>query len=213
MRPLLIAMSGLGFAVVMFVSGLIAATAFFKAEPERQLSLVTDTTDVWTDHPVKVNPTAQEFDRLAARPVAKQPPRNVAPGSTAEVRTSEEASDGEAAVQIQPDLQAETIAAHVGWCSDRYRSYRTSDNSYTPYSGGRRECVSPYFGASDTAQAYDPDETEFRPFEGRADLIYAVNERYAGMDHTQYCFSRYRSYRPEDNTYQPYDGGPRRQCQ
>ncbi|MER9232266.1 BA14K family protein [Mesorhizobium sp. M0622] len=23
----------------------------------------------------------------------------------------------------------------------------------------------------------------------------------------QYCFSRYRSYRPEDNTYQPYSGG------
>lgn len=26
------------------------------------------------------------------------------------------------------------------------------------------------------------------------------------------CSSRYRSYRIEDNTYQPYDGGPRRLC-
>jgi hypothetical protein len=213
MRPLLIAMSGLGFAVIMFVSGLIAATAFFKAEPERQLSLATDTTGVWTDHPVKVNPTAQEFDRLAARPTPKQASRTVASGSPAEVTISEKAREGEADSQIQPDMQAETIAAHVAWCSDRYRSYRSSDNSYTPYSGGRRECVSPYFGASDTAQAYDPDETEYRPFEGRVDLIYAATERYVGTDHTQYCFSRYRSYRPEDNTYQPYDGGPRRQCQ
>ena len=34
----------------------------------------------------------------------------------------------------------------------------------------------------------------------------------ASSDHVAYCFSRYRSYRPEDNTYQPYGGGPRRQC-
>lgn len=29
----------------------------------------------------------------------------------------------------------------------------------------------------------------------------------------QSCFARYRSYRVEDNSYQPFDGGPRRQCQ
>jgi hypothetical protein len=32
-------------------------------------------------------------------------------------------------------------------------------------------------------------------------------------DHVDYCFSRYRSYDPQDNTYQPFDGGPRRQCE
>lgn len=32
------------------------------------------------------------------------------------------------------------------------------------------------------------------------------------QEHVAYCFSRYRSYRPEDNSYQPYRGGPRRQC-
>ena len=32
-------------------------------------------------------------------------------------------------------------------------------------------------------------------------------------DHADYCFSRYRSYDPQDNTYQPFDGGPRRQCE
>ena len=34
--------------------------------------------------------------------------------------------------------------AHVAWCSDRWRSYRASDNSYQPYTGPRRTCVSPY---------------------------------------------------------------------
>jgi hypothetical protein len=34
-------------------------------------------------------------------------------------------------------------SAHVQWCYDHYRSYRASDNTYQPYSGPRRECVSP----------------------------------------------------------------------
>lgn len=35
-------------------------------------------------------------------------------------------------------------SAHVQWCYDHYRSYRASDNTYQPYSGPRRQCVSPY---------------------------------------------------------------------
>jgi hypothetical protein len=41
---------------------------------------------------------------------------------------------------------------------------------------------------------------------------YASPPRYAGStSHEQYCYSRYRSYRASDNTYQP-NNGPRRQC-
>ena len=35
-------------------------------------------------------------------------------------------------------------AAHVRWCHNRYRSYRQWDNTYQPYNGPRRQCVSPY---------------------------------------------------------------------
>lgn len=35
-------------------------------------------------------------------------------------------------------------SAHVQWCYDRWRSYRASDNTYQPYNGPRRQCVSPY---------------------------------------------------------------------
>jgi hypothetical protein len=38
-------------------------------------------------------------------------------------------------------------ARHVAWCEDHYRSYRHSDNSFKPYNGPRRECISPYYGA------------------------------------------------------------------
>lgn len=34
--------------------------------------------------------------------------------------------------------------AHVRWCENRWRSYRAYDNSYQPYNGPRRVCVSPY---------------------------------------------------------------------
>lgn len=30
--------------------------------------------------------------------------------------------------------------------------------------------------------------------------------------HADWCFARYRSYRVEDDSYQPYGGGPRQQC-
>jgi len=220
MRPLLIAVSGLGLALVMFLTGLIAATAFFTAEPERQLALATDTNGVWTDHPVKVNPAAQAFDRLAARPAlqqlpAKAPTKVDATSVVADVANMEEASPSiEASNQSQDGLQAETIAAHLEWCSERYRSYRADDNSYTAYSGGRRECVSLYSGAgNDSTDGYGYEETTYLPSAGRVELAY-VNEEadYVSADHAESCFSRYRSYRSEDNSYQPYDGGPRRQC-
>lgn len=35
--------------------------------------------------------------------------------------------------------------AHVSWCYNRYRSYRDWDNTFQPYNGPRRVCVSPYY--------------------------------------------------------------------
>lgn len=33
---------------------------------------------------------------------------------------------------------------HVNWCANRYRSYRTSDNTFQPNHGPRKQCISPY---------------------------------------------------------------------
>jgi hypothetical protein len=33
---------------------------------------------------------------------------------------------------------------HLRWCENQYRSYRASDNTFQPYEGSRRQCVSPY---------------------------------------------------------------------
>lgn len=34
---------------------------------------------------------------------------------------------------------------HTRWCYARYRSYRAYDNTFQPYYGPRRACVSPYY--------------------------------------------------------------------
>ncbi|MER9935709.1 BA14K family protein [Mesorhizobium sp. M0088] len=34
--------------------------------------------------------------------------------------------------------------SHVQWCYDHYRSYRSSDNTFQPNYGPRKECRSPY---------------------------------------------------------------------
>jgi hypothetical protein len=45
----------------------------------------------------------------------------------------------------QPSHGARGLSqSHVDWCFNRWRSYRLSDNSYQPYNGPRRVCVSPF---------------------------------------------------------------------
>lgn len=34
---------------------------------------------------------------------------------------------------------------HYQWCEDHYKSYRASDNTYQPYNGPRKQCLSPYY--------------------------------------------------------------------
>jgi hypothetical protein len=34
---------------------------------------------------------------------------------------------------------------HVDWCYSRYRTYRHWDNTFQPYHGPRKQCISPYY--------------------------------------------------------------------
>lgn len=52
---------------------------------------------------------------------------------------------GAIANQPAPVYQAPRAgSAHVQWCSNRYRSYRASDNTFQPNNGPRKQCNSPY---------------------------------------------------------------------
>jgi len=43
-----------------------------------------------------------------------------------------------------PTPGAQPSINHIQWCSNRYRSYRTSDNTYQPLTGPRTGCNSPF---------------------------------------------------------------------
>jgi hypothetical protein len=126
--------------------------------------------------------------------------------------------------------------AHVEWCFDRYRSYSPEDDSYQPYGGGERQrCESPWTplptAAIDNADAVDAEVSVGAMPEGafgeeksgpqKGPTLLAVDEQHSPADtagmapvgaHEEWCYSRYRSYSVDSNTYQPFDGGPRRSC-
>ena len=52
---------------------------------------------------------------------------------------------GAVAQPQQPSVRPGRMSqSHVDWCFNRYRSYRTSDNTFQPYNGPRQACRSPH---------------------------------------------------------------------
>ncbi|MCI5075414.1 BA14K family protein [Oricola sp.] len=52
-----------------------------------------------------------------------------------------------AAIANQQNQQAtahDATQAHYNWCFAKYKTYRVMDNSYQPYVGPRKPCISPY---------------------------------------------------------------------
>jgi len=96
-----------------------------------------------------------------------------------------------------------------------YRGYRRGYyGGYRGYYGGYRGFYGGY------RSYYDDWAVPFGAFAAGAILggalyaprVYAAPPVYSGAGgHVQWCYSRYRSYRAFDNTFQPYHG-PRRQC-
>lgn len=236
MKPFLAFVGGFVLSLAIFFSGIVMAITYFHAEPVKIQQVGRDVAHLWTAEPQKVEPTAQTFERVAAdsgQPEAKQSravPQGgamaAAASSSAEVdaadvdkMTTAAVTPGDDPALRSPEMEA-MAAAHADWCASRYRSYRPRDDSYTPYSGGRRRCVSPYSEASQgiapTPVSAEPEAEGYIQAESDAPAVYveyASDDMQLDGDHIDYCFSRYRSYRPEDNTYQPFGGGPRRQCE
>lgn len=177
----------------------------------------TDTAAVTTTDPDRAAP-ASDVDNTTTASIDPQP--------------DDAAEEGrmDMADQSEPGINAEQAA----WCYARYRSYRIEDNSYQPYSGGaRRQCEAPGIsvdssntenvaaarqGQQDEQAPPVPeepvygDEPDYEADSGYAEQQTVDNGAQAGA-HEEWCFSRYRSYQVEDNSYQPFDGGPRRACQ
>lgn len=223
MRLVLAALSGFALTISIFAGGIVTAVAYLSADRVERQTPTADTTALWTNEAVRVDADGH-FERIDNPAVA------LVDGGQESSSTSESA---ESMIWVDPVTTAsfeydeafepaeyETEGApfsdaHYAWCAQRYRSYDRADNSYNPYRGGRRECVSPHY---DEVVATSPAEHQVASADGSFGFIAAAqandNDAQAlGAEHVRRCFSRYRSYRLEDNTYQPYGGGPRRQCQ
>ncbi|WEZ85389.1 BA14K family protein (plasmid) [Rhizobium sp. 32-5/1] len=187
------------------IAGSLMAVPNHLPEPEVNELDNIDITSLWTSHPVSVDPSKQSFERLPALVVKLPESADLNPGLDNIVASSIEPSsqmvrsdlidDGElSSVDLSSIYQADTQAA--AWCANRYRSYRASDNTYQPYSGGRRQCEPPFSSSvHETATADVVQQT--------SDI---AEIGYSGDSHAEWCLSRYRSYNPNDNTFRAFSG-------
>ena len=234
MKYLFAFISGFFLTLVIFVSGAAVTIVYLTAEPVPVRQFNASYSGPWSNEPVRVSANREALPKntkpapapakagmpMQAQAAADEQLAEFNAGSTIDPMESTVDPITASAV-AEPTFQpaSQPDAAHVAWCLERYRSYNPGDNRYTAYSGERRECVSPF---SETSNAFETrDEPE--------QLVSASSEESSASDnsfsaprapashldpaHIQSCFARYRSYRPEDNTYQPYGGGPRRQCE
>ncbi|TPI11942.1 BA14K family protein [Mesorhizobium sp. B4-1-3] len=102
--------------------------------------------------------------------------------------STEAGQNDQAAANDRPDAMAD----------DQMSDDQAEMEGYAPSSGGYA-----------TTYGGPPEEISPEAEAGRGQ----VSGRQFSGDHVDDCFSRYRSYDPRDNTYQPFDGGPRRQCE
>lgn len=86
---------------------------------------------------------------------------------------------------------------HRGW-RNGYRSHYGRDRDYY----GSAAVLGLGLGLLAAPRYYAPDYEYVQPRR-----VY----RSVGNTHVQWCYNRYRSYRPSDNSFQPYNG-PRQQC-
>lgn len=177
------------FGIAMVVGAITVAASMasigMAENTENGLRALGDA-NLWTSEPKRVEPALQTYERL--------PPAL----STYAVTNSEK-------VAVETPVAAAPILAdgrraltgvspeHVKWCSSHYRSFDPTTNTYRSFQGHVRVCqpLSEKSGdtlASTSSAAPDP-------------LANAAVS----------CANRYKSYRAEDNTYQPY-GGPRIKC-
>lgn len=157
-----------------------------RAKPATPVVLDVSQEPLWTTEVKRVDPREQAYERL---------PSNVNDKPTLLALQTVPRREPSMTNRTQFMEKADEFDLAEGkadkWCSSRYRSYVKADRSYQPFSGGpRRRCVPP---------------TEVAERETGQPVAMAND------DHVAFCTSRYRSYRVEDNSYQPFSG-PRKQC-
>ena len=147
------------------------------------------------------------------RPPAASPPVASAPAPETQPDNAQSLTQSRSIQSAAPQLSGgQGAECDYRACAGTYQSFRPSDCSYQPYSGGPRAiCTRGAFGGaqSQPAQATsDARATEQRPRDVRA-----AEPRGQAQCNVDACAQFYRSFNASDCTYQPFEGGPRRLCE
>ncbi len=220
MRAIAALAAGILLSLATFVAGVVGTVVYFSDMQAPNAQKSSDVSDLWTSKPVLVATDNPRLIRVSARSPQKDDqavqPYTPDGGETPDVDMVETGSTPDIE-QVALTDHAPHNPEHVEWCASRYNSYRAQDDTYQPYQGKRRRCNSPYQTVADNEisafAASAQDVVASHRLEDEVGDTLTVQTAYLGDEvHAQRCSTRYRSYRLEDNTYQPLSGGPRRQC-
>ncbi|RUM25105.1 BA14K family protein [Rhizobium vallis] len=181
------AVASVAFGIASAVGACIAAASVAShvvADSEPHAFMDLSARDLWTTEPVKIDPRQQHYERI--------PPLYSSYVTEASAITTSKAKPDSIHLPREPQTSQPILSTeHLAWCAERYRSFDPATNSYRSYSGEIRECSSPF-----QSRVAGTDEH-----------TYTTSNAQAAAS----CAARYKSYRSEDNTYQPWEG-PRRTC-
>lgn len=156
---------------------------------------------IWKEFVTKATPLFdQQSTTVAAAPA---PERRDASGSP---QPDNPAQAIEPAIRRSPELETavdrpQASSCDQQACSSAYSSFRSSDCTYQPYSGGPRRFCKIAKRPMTTMQAAPPETT------GAGD---AGDQVRCSID---FCSRKYSSFNASDCTYQPFGGGARRLCE
>jgi len=153
---------------------------------------------IWRQFVTAATPIVAQQPQIAMAPAPQQQAGNQPP-------PSEDLSARATEVTQAPSMQAGNAMCDVQACSGMYHSFRASDCTYQPYSGGPRQmCV---VGArqqwTPVARTSVPETTGFGG---------AAASRGSAQCNVEACSRSYSSFNPSDCTYQPFGGSSRQLC-
>jgi membrane peptidoglycan carboxypeptidase len=142
---------------------------------------------IWKRFMTEATPLIDEQGML----VAKQPTN---PAQLPDALTSQSDDQAVLGASQRPDSGFCDYQA----CSSFYHSFRASDCTYQPFSGGPRQlCEKGKLPSNEAAPTFGTPPTGPAPVRCNIDV----------------CARFYMSFNPSDCTYQPYYGGPRQLCE
>ncbi len=154
---------------------------------------------IWRQFVSAATPLVAQQPQVAAAPAQPGPQQASNPPAPSNDDLAARATE----VTQAPPSQAANATCDVQACSGMYRSFRASDCTYQPYSGGPRQ-MCPMGQRQLTARTAAGETTG----SGATTAPGA-----AAQCNVEACSRFYSSFNPSDCTYQPFGGGARQLCE